>query len=388
MICDFSEHNLNSEKIWRDFTAGRPSRVPVTIYADSRNWLAEKHLNSGNISLRQYLNDWQTMLETQVKAQEWKRLNILSDDGMGYPESWSLIVDCQNYLEIAWLGGNVEFGDEPHCRPFLKDDNKKDFLHKGPADPWQGINEQVRRSYEFFLGRRNDYFYKERTIGPVAMPYNMTGTDGPFTIACGIRGAEAFILDMLDDPGFAADLLRQITESIIVRIRAVRAYLGQPQRASGFGFADDAIVILSAELYERFILPCHRLLFDELAAKDCFRSMHLCGDAQRFFPLIQKELQVMQFDTGFPIDFQRLYQELDPRTIIMGGPPAGLLLNGTPQQIDDCVRAILNSGVMEMSRSFILREANALAPGTPLENVNQIYYSAEKYGYYREGQNE
>lgn len=40
-----------------------------------------------------------------------------------------------------------------------------------------------------------------------------------------------------------------------------------------------------------------------------------------------------------------------------------------------------------MSKSFIQRESNALVPGTPLVNANQIYLSAEKNGYYQERSN-
>ena len=72
-------------------------------------------------------------------------------------------------------------------------------------------------------------------------------------------------------------------------------------------------------------------------------------------------------------------------TCIIGGPPVGLLLNGTPAQIDGKVREILQSGVMTKSRRFVLREANALAPGTPLDHVNQIYRTCIQAGWYKGG---
>lgn len=384
---DYEQHNKKSKEIWAAYEAGQPIRVPVTIYADARNWLAEKSQNKQGIKLRQYLTDPQVMLETQVRTQEWIRLMILSDDGMGYPDSWHLRVDCQNYLEMAWFGCEISSTDEPHSYPFLNNDNKNMLFDKGLFDPWSGIHRFVKQTYEYFLEQKSYYHYQGIPIGTVLLPYNMTGTDGPFTIACGIRGTESFLLDLIDDPTYAKTLLKYVTENIINRIKAVRTYLGEPRISDIFGFADDAITLLSPELYVHFVLPCHKRIFDELSLQNGFRSMHLCGDAQRFFQIIQNELHVMQFDTGFPVDFNKLYQELNPGTRILGGPPISLLLNGTTKEIDESVRRILNSGVMSLSEAFILREANALAPGTPLRHVNQIYMSAEKYGYYRDIQN-
>jgi uroporphyrinogen-III decarboxylase len=135
-------------------------------------------------------------------------------------------------------------------------------------------------------------------------------------------------------------------------------------------------------MYREFVLPCHRRILDELTVPGADRSMHLCGDAQRFFPILQKELGVMSFDTGFPVDFARLYDELLPGTRIYGGPSTGLLLNGTPERIDAEVRRILASGVMGKSRAFVLREGNSLAPGTPFANVNQILLTSRDAGVY------
>jgi uroporphyrinogen-III decarboxylase len=43
------------------------------------------------------------------------------------------------------------------------------------------------------------------------------------------------------------------------------------------------------------------------------------------------------------------------------------------------VRRILQSGVLEGGR-FLLREGNNLAPGTPLENTEAMYYAGREFG--------
>ena len=381
---DFKAHNQRSKEIWEAYEAGNPIRVPVVIYADVRNWIFVPTENTTGITMTEYIKNPDIMLNCQVKAAEWIRHNILSDGGMGYPENgWSVMVDYQNFLEAVWLGGKIKYGEEPHTEAFLTEANKWSIFEKGIPEPFSGINGEVIRRYEYFMEKMKSYSYKGLPLINVEMPFNMLGTDGPFTIACAIRGVENFIIDMLDDSEYANKLMSFISDAIIGRIRKVREYLGIEEKIDGFGFADDSIVMLSVETYKEFVLPYHKRIFDELTPQGCSRGMHLCGDAQRFFPVLEKELNVKSFDTGFPLDFGCLYEELSSDVRIMGGPPIGLILNGTPDDVKAKAESILKSGVMEKSRYFVLREANALAPGTPIDNVNAIYEAAEKYGYYK-----
>lgn len=380
---DFKAHNERAREIWRAYEAGEPIRVPVVIYADVRNWIAEPEQNTAGITMTEYLQNPDIMLDCQVRTAEWIRHNILSDSEMGYPEDgWSVMVDFQNFLEPVWFGGEIIYGKEPHTEPFLTDDKKWSILDRGMPEPFSGINAEVIRRYEYFMEKTRSYSYKGIPLKNVYMPFNMVGTDGPFTIACSIRGAENFIMDMLENAQYAHQLMSFISEATINRIRKTRKYLGIDENTGSFGFADDSIVLLSTEMYREYVLPYHRRIFDSLTGPGCERGMHLCGDAQRFFRIMVKELGVKSFDTGFPIDFKLLYEELPPDVRILGGPSTRMIYNGTPAEIKAEVKRILDSGVMEKSRCFILREGNALSPGTPVENANAIYEAAEEFGYY------
>jgi uroporphyrinogen-III decarboxylase len=60
----------------------------------------------------------------------------------------------------------------------------------------------------------------------------------------------------------------------------------------------------------------------------------------------------------------------------------GLLLNGTPQQVRERTKAILQSGVMEGGK-FVLREANNLPPCCPGENLRALYECCLEHGRYK-----
>ncbi|NLG24128.1 MAG: hypothetical protein GX558_02125 [Clostridiales bacterium] len=380
---DYAAHNAQSREVWDAYLAGDPIRVPVTIYADARNWLAEPSENKSGVTLVDYLRDRQVMLDVQLRAQHWIRHTYWSDDGMGLPDGWRARVDYQNYLEASWLGAPVIYGAEPHCRPCLTDGDKRRPFDAGLPAPFSGLCGEAIERYEFFQSRVGRAGYAGAPLGGVELPFNMIGSDGPFTLACALRGASDFMLDMMDDPDYANELLDCITDAVIARIRAVRRYLGQPALGPDFGFADDAIAMLSVAQYRAFVLPRHRRMFEALSAPEAFRSMHLCGDAQRFFPTIERELSVRSFDTGFPIDFGALYEQLQPRTRVFGGVSAPLLRSGTPDAVRAETRRILASGVMQKSGAFVLREGNALSPGTPPANVAAMFEACRQYGRYR-----
>jgi len=138
--------------------------------------------------------------------------------------------------------------------------------------------------------------------------------------------------------------------------------------------------MLSTEMVREFVVPVHRKMKEALTTADRI-SIHLCGDATLHFKLLRDELGTYSFDTGFPVDFARLRRELGPEVEILGGVRAPLLHDGTPEQVAAEARRILESGIMEGGR-FILREANDLAPGTPLENLAAMYETARTCGVY------
>jgi uroporphyrinogen-III decarboxylase len=58
-----------------------------------------------------------------------------------------------------------------------------------------------------------------------------------------------------------------------------------------------------------------------------------------------------------------------------------LLKDGRPEEIRKEVKRICESGIMRGGR-FVLREANNLAPGTPVENIEAMYAAGREYGRY------
>ena len=262
----------------------------------------------------------------------------------------------------------------------MGDDDKWRIIDAGIPDPFEG-------GWAAWNWERYEYFKQQQEAGRtwcgrpirVVAPVGL-GTDGPLTVAYQLRGAEGLLVDMRADPEYFHALMNFVTEATIERILAYRRRLGMPLQTDGFGFADDAVALLSVEDYQAHVLPYHKKLVATFGPKGP-NSIHLCGDATHLFKTIRDELKVRSFDTGYPVDFGWLRQELGPDVEILGGPRIDLLRNGPPEAIERRVQEIMGSGIREGGR-FILREANNVAPKTPLAHIAVMYAACKKYGRY------
>ncbi len=377
--------NEEKERLWERYRAGRPERVPVILSTNDRVYLLDPRYNVEGLTYDRAFADPEQMLLAQLHWQELVRSHHhrYCDYPAGLPEQWEVGVAFQNVSEAWFFGCPLDFhpGQVPDTRPILHDDNKRavfavDIDHPLARDPYRRGIELCERMME--LARHREY--RGRPIK--VLPYLPTGSDGPVTVALNLRGA-GFLLDLALDPDYASELMAFIVQAAINRARAVLRYWGR--ELHGVGLADDGIEALSQAMYREQVLPHHRRFYDALDPEHRLpRSMHLCGDDGRHFPVIVRELGVRSLDTGFPLDFAWLRQAVGPEVEIVGGVEVATLLHGGPAEVYARAREILTSGVLA-GRRFVLREANNLPPGVPEENLAAMYQAAFDYGCYEAG---
>lgn len=372
----------NAEKaaVWAAYRAGRPTRVPVLLGTNPRIVLLNPDLNPG-ISFEQADRDPEAHVEVALRYQHYLRtaLNHYTDSPTGAPEVWPVNLFTYNVYEAASMGAEVLYtsASVPATEPVLDASNKESIFDVPIDRPLDlpfiqdrlAFWHQMKRVCE---GRR----FEGRPVQ--LMPWSLTGTDGPVTVACNLRG-EAFLEDLIEDPDYADRLLDFLTRAAIERRRAFEHYWGE-QIGRGNGMADDACLMLSPRMYEQRVMPRHRCFYD--ATDPALpRSMHLCGDAGHLLPLIREHLDVCSFDTGFPVDHGALRQQLGPDVEILGGPQVSLLLGGSPDEVYRETIRILNTGVTDGGQ-FVLREGNNLPPCCPLDNLHAMYVACLEHGRY------
>jgi uroporphyrinogen-III decarboxylase len=379
---DFQQHNDEVARVWRAYHERHPIRVPMVVNIAARYTLFHPQANPEGYTFEHYFSDPDIMFHHQLERQWWIRHNLAFDAEMGPAKQWTVNVDLQNSYEALWFGCPLEFWDDqcPDTRPWLTDDNKRAVLDRGLPDPFpqSGWIARAWEYHEYFTERSRREEFRGAPIRAGAVPG--LGTDGPFTAACNLRGVEGAILDMRTDSAYFMQLMDFIVTATIERIRAYRERLGQPIESEAWGFADDSVQLLSVSDYETYVLPFHRRLIDTFGSKGP-NAIHLCGDVSHLLPLIQRELNIQSFDTGFPVDHGALRQALGPEAQIMGGPHVALVKDGPPEALRAEVRRILESGVRQGGR-FILHEGNNLPPGTPAEHIEAMYQACRQHGQY------
>lgn len=376
---------VEKDAVWTAYREGRPTRVPLRWNVNSRIVVLNPDLNPAGYTYREAFHDPKIALTVQARFQEYTAttLSQTCDLWGRLPDTWAFCVENQNIYDAAYFGADVHFhdGQVPCTHQFLGLDDVDDFLERDFSRPLDNPWIQDRLAFRERMVRQADSFEYLGRKGAVA-PFGV-GFDGPVTVAANIFGADIFLLLAMDPPK-AHKLFMTIARAALIRNQALADLAGGFKKTDWGGAADDSIQLISTGMYEEVVMPVHEFWYGSTSntrPEDGRRSIHLCGDATRHFPLIARRLGVTSFDTGFPVDHGRLRHELGADVEISGGPEVALLKSNTPDACANRARNILESGVMEGGR-FVMQEANNLPPCVPLENLRAVYRACLEYGRY------
>ncbi len=378
---DFKKHNEEVRAVMEAFNAGKPVRVPMIISGSITNYINNPELNTRGMTFEQFFTDPQTQIDAQLAYQYWQRHNLLCDREMGLPERWQLGVDFQNSYDASWAGCPIVYkGPLPDTLPILREEKRRLYDMPSLLPVKQGL---IGRAMEF-IDYMEDYCADHEYAGcPIDPPrgFSGEGCDGILDLAYKMRGAEQLLIDMLEDEEYYSDLMEWITENLIHRIRTLRKMHAERWGTAphGFYFADDAICLLSHEMYREYVLPYHKRLISEFADGEKI-GLHLCGGNMQHWEGLVRELPIATIDTGFPVDFDRIRDQVGDDVVIQGGPTVMLVKDGPSDAIREETKRILSSRAARCGR-FILIAANNMAPCTPVENVAAMYDTVKEFGW-------
>lgn len=377
---DFERHNAEVSQVWDAFRAGKPTRVPVQFSMNPRMILQNSELNVWGYGWQEYFENPDVRWTVDLAFQKWMRFNVLQDAEMGLPhKEWPGIhVGYQNGDEAAWFGCPMHYpiGDMPFVDPILKDEKDK-LYDLAPPDPLSGgIMAQAMEHYQVLEEKRKTVDFEGIPVGKTVL--FGAGTDGPLTVACNLRGASEVATDLYEDPQYIHDLLGFITDSIIVRMKAVMNFLGLPYPNQGWSFADDSVELISTAMYKEFVLPYHKQLLAEFSLGGP-NGIHLCGRVQRHLKFLKDELNIQTFDLGYPTDLGQARRDLGEDVTLIGNIAPHLLKLGDEDSIRRAVQKVCESGALTGGR-LILHEGNNCAPETPVRNFKAMYEAGKEFG--------
>jgi len=187
--------------------------------------------------------------------------------------------------------------------------------------------------------------------------------EGPCAEGADLRGINALMLDVLDEPAFVRDLFDFCVELGLA--------FGKAQIAAGadlISIGDAAASLVGPQVYEELVWPYEKKLIDGLRAQGTRVRLHICGNIR---DLCQKvgELGCDIVDIDYPVPISHARAEMGLRQVLLGNiEPAGVLRNGTPDEvfkaIEECHR--------QAGDRYIVGAGCEVCRDTPLENVRAM----------------
>jgi len=199
---------------------------------------------------------------------------------------------------------------------------------------------------------------------------------GPFSLACLLRGPEQFMMDLMDEENH--ELIHRLID--YCRQACARFALAQKEagaHATSIGDAFAGPSLISPELYRQFALEPETRLTQEVQAADIPFSIHICGNTNRIIADMGRTgAQILEVD--WMLDMEKARLAVPASTVLMGNlNPSDPLVLGTPADVDAAAQKVIAA---TGGRGLFLSSGCAMGRNTPPENMRALVAAAAKYG--------
>jgi uroporphyrinogen decarboxylase len=330
----------------------QPDRVPV----DFPNFMVTAR-RMGTSDFAAFFQDGEAMAEGQIES--WRRFGhdvLTIENGTA-----ALAAACG--VEVVYQSGTAPVAKEPAIRSLDEVDRLK--IPDPYTDPLLREMLKATRLISQEIGRQA--FIKGR------------GDQGPFSLACEIRGMSQFMLDLA--LGEQEEQIHQLLDFCREACyRYCLAQIEQGAHATSIGDSPSGPDLLSPRFYRKYAWPYVKRLVDDLHAKDVILSYHICGNATPIVAdMVASGANMLELDQKAELRLSK--QAAQGKAAIIGPvDPSEVMANGTPELVvEKCKQAI---AVLAPGGGFFLAPGCALPPSTPDENLDAMVAAAHEFGTY------
>ncbi|MBA7713534.1 Uroporphyrinogen decarboxylase [subsurface metagenome] len=184
--------------------------------------------------------------------------------------------------------------------------------------------------------------------------------EGPMAEYADLRGVENTFLDLVDRPEVFIKAGEIIVQNAIAFAAAqVRA------GADMIGIGDAVASLIAPDMYKEFVLPLEQKLIAAVHEAGAAVKLHICGNIKNHISyMAQSGADIIDVDWMVPLAKAREF--VGPEVTLCGNfNPAGVLFEGSPQDVADAARQCLKAG----GYKFILMPGCEVPPATPEQNI-------------------
>ncbi len=263
-------------------------------------------------------------------------------------------VSCisDSYRETHGFGADVEFVTDgpPHGTHPLAD--SKDLTRLAKPNPYQSerMLDRVKAAEAF----------SKQFSGT----YSILGwVEGPAAEAADLRNVIPFLMDVIDDPEFACDLM-----DLCVDVGIAFAEAQIEAGADTIGIGDAIASQMSPDVYETMIQPREKRLVKAIKDAGAFVKLHICGNITHLLPGIA-DLGIDILDVDHMVDMATVRAVVGDRVTLTGNidPVAGVA-RGTPERIRQELQRLYDT----VGNPFMINAGCEIPSGTPPENLRAL----------------
>ncbi len=344
-----AEEYNSIERTLRTLNFQPVDRVPVDLH---NFMLTPKYL--GVTDFADFYRDGEAMAEGQIKA--WKRFGhdvLLVENGTA-----ALAEACG--VQVIYQEDSAPVASQPAISNLDEVDKLR------VPDPYKDpLLSELLKSTRMVVDEIGDQAF---VIG--------RGDQGPFSLACEIRGMSEFLLDLA--MGEELDKVHQLLEFCLdVSERYCLAQIEQGAHATSIGDSPSGPDVISPDYYRKFAYPYVEKLAQRLKKRDIILAYHICGNATPIISdMVRSGADIIEIDQKSD---QVAVKDVAAGKATLLGPidPSAVMAFGTPELVEEkCFEALDN---LASGSGFILGPGCALPPTTPDENIDAMIESAKKY---------
>ena len=200
----------------------------------------------------------------------------------------------------------------------------------------------------------------------------LAGIIGPYSLAGRLLDMTEIMVLCYEEPELVETVLEKTTEFLIKYARAFKE-----AGANGIAIAEPAAGLLSPALIEEFSTPYVKRICDAVADDSFMILYHNCGNA---VPLLDniKEIGAGGYSFGNASDLEDALKVMPGESIVIGNvDPAGIIRNGTPQQIKEETLSLMER--CGKYPNFVVASGCDIPPNTPLENIEAFFGAVDEF---------
>lgn len=200
----------------------------------------------------------------------------------------------------------------------------------------------------------------------------LAGMIGPYSLAGRLLDMTEIMILCYEEPEMVETVLEKATEFLVKYAQAFK-----DAGANGIAIAEPAAGLLSPGLIEAFSTPYVKRICEAVEDDSFMVLYHNCGNV---IPLLEniKEIGAGGYSFGNAVDLEEALKVIPEDSIVIGNiDPAGIIRNGTPEQIR-------KETLLLMERcckypNFVIASGCDIPPMTPLKNIEAFFQAVEEF---------